>query len=68
MAKARVSQTNADQHVCRDCVHVTADTKFNTLSLKGEPTLGRCPYYTDGQYCVLLSQKSCEHFKKKIKV
>lgn len=68
MAKARVSQTNAVQHVCRDCVHVTIDTKFNTLSLKGEPTLGRCPYYTDGKYCVLLSQKSCENFKNKIKV
>ena len=55
MAKARVTPTNAEQHVCRDCVHVTIDTKFNTLSLKGEPTLGRCPYYTDGRYCVLLS-------------
>lgn len=64
MAKARVTPTNAEQHVCRDCVHVTIDTKFNTLSLKGEPALGRCPYYTDGRYCVLLSQKSCEHFKK----
>ena len=68
MAKARVSPTNTEQHVCRDCANVTIETKFNTLSLKGEPTLGRCPYYTDGKYCVLLSQKSCEHFKNKIRV
>ena len=68
MAKARVTPTNAEQHVCRDCANVTIDTKFSTLSLKGEPTLGRCPYYTDGKYCVLLSQKSCEHFKNKIRV
>ncbi len=66
MSKTMRNSQNSDvQHVCRDCVHVTFETKFNTISLKGEPTLGRCPYYTDGKFCVLLSQKSCEHFKKK---
>lgn len=45
---------------CRDCKNVTPVTKFNTLSLKGEPTLGRCPH---AKYSVLLSQAACEHFK-----
>lgn len=68
MVRPRVTQTDGQQHVCRECVHVTIETKFSTLSLKGEPTLGRCPYYTGGKYCVLLSQKSCGHFKNKIRV
>ena len=68
MVKASIPRANVERHTCGECVHVTIETKFNTLSLKGEPTLGRCPYYTDGKYCVLLSQKSCEHFKNKIRV
>lgn len=68
MVKASIPGANVERHTCGECVNVTIVTKFNTLSLKGEPTLGRCPYYTDGKYCVLLSQKSCEHFKNKIRV
>lgn len=53
---------------CASCSHVKVVYDFHTLSVDGLPTLGRCPYYKDGQYCVLLSQKSCKHFKNKIKV
>ena len=51
-------------HSCRECAHVSVVTDFHTLTINGQkPTLGRCPYYTNGKYCVILSQKSCEHFK-----
>lgn len=49
--------------ICGDCVHVSIETQFSTLSLEGKPTLGRCPYYKDGRYRVLLSQRCCAHFK-----
>lgn len=62
MAK-KVSQP-VSAHYCRECDHVTPVTEFHTLSLKGEPTLGECPYWNQSK-CVLLSQKACvEHFKK----
>lgn len=48
---------------CAECSHVVVVHDFHTLSVEGVPTLGKCPYYKDGQYCVLLSQKGCEHFK-----
>ena len=51
--------------VCGDCANVSVVTSFHTLSVTGKPTLGRCPYYTEGKYCVLLSQSGCEHFKTK---
>ena len=49
-------------HFCRECTHVTEVTKFHTLSLKGEPTLGECPHWKESR-CVLLSQKSCNKFE-----
>ncbi len=52
-------------HRCGECAHVRVMMEFRTLSVKGEPTLGRCPYYEGGRYCVLLSQRSCEHFKER---
>lgn len=52
----------AETHRCRECRHVTVVTKFHTLSIKGEPTLGECPHWTQSR-CVLLSQRSCIHFK-----
>lgn len=51
--------------VCRDCVHVEIVTKHSTLSVLGEPTLGRCPFYTGGKYCVLLLHDSCENYKER---
>lgn len=65
MAKKREIQVVAERNVCRDCANVTIETKFRTLSVTGEPTLGRCPYYKESKFCVLLSQKICEHFKKR---
>ena len=53
-----------DEPRCRDCAHVVPVTDFHTLSVKGLPTLGRCPYYSD-RYCVLLSQVRCSHYKEK---
>lgn len=57
----------APVHVCRDCAWVTYVTKFSTLSLEGRPTLGRCPYYGEGRYSVLLSQKGCDYFRDREK-
>lgn len=64
MAKKKILDSD-EKHFCRECKHVEFVTKFQTLSLEGKPTLGRCPYYTNGKWCVILSQKSCEHFIKK---
>lgn len=52
-------------HKCGECANVVEETKFHTLSLKGKPTLGRCPHYMDGKVCVLLSQMSCDKFVEK---
>lgn len=52
-------------HKCGECANVTLVTIFHTLSIKGEPTMGECPYWTQSK-CVLLSQKACQdHFKKR---
>jgi len=50
-------------HHCRDCAKVEIVTKFNTLSLKGEPTLGRCPHVTNRS--VLLSEDACKNYQTK---
>lgn len=53
-------------HFCRECANVTRVYEFHTLSIKGEPTMGKCPYWTQSK-CVLLSQKACvKHFKMKL--
>lgn len=63
---AKGNNKPATPHFCRECEHVTLVTRFHTLSVKGEPTLGECPYWTQSK-CVLLSQKACvKHFKIKI--
>lgn len=50
---------------CEECAYVEIEKAHHTLSLMGTPTLGRCPFYTNRKYCVLLSQLSCEQFKMK---
>lgn len=60
-AKAKIKKPQDTNH-CRECAFCEIETKFVTLSLKGEPTLGRCPHYTNKEYCVLLSQRACEMF------
>ena len=49
---------------CRECVHVIPVTEHYSLSVKGEPTLGKCPYWEESP-CVALSQASCAKFDKK---
>ena len=54
-------------HVCRECVNVVEVTRFHTLDVhERKPTMGRCPYYCDGQVSLLLSLLNChEHFDLK---
>lgn len=47
---------------CRECAYLSLIYDNHTLSLKGKPTLGRCPYVTNR--CVIVSEKACEHFKE----
>ena len=47
---------------CRDCYYAIPVTDFHTLSVKGEPTLARCKFFTVRSR--LLSEKACEtHFR-----
>lgn len=59
-----MAKGNEVVHVCRDCVNVTPLTDHHLLSVHGrEPTLGRCPYWTESR-SVLLSQRACkDNFK-----
>lgn len=48
---------------CGECKNCTPETSHHTLSVHGrKPTMGRCPWYKDGKFCVLLSDRACEHF------
>ena len=58
----KIQQPELNVGVCRDCALVTYVTKWETLSLKGEPTLGTCPYQ---DVKVLLSLRGCPHWKEK---
>lgn len=51
-------------HTCRECANVTPVlSPHHLLSVKGEPTLGTCPFWTESR-CILLNWKStCPHFK-----
>ncbi len=51
---------NKVRHFCGECANVEIVTKFNTLSVTGKPTLGRCEYK---EFCVILSEPACSHFK-----
>lgn len=62
-AKRTSKVVSKETHMCGECSFCEVETKFETLSLKGEPTLGRCPYYINKRFCVLLSQKACDKFK-----
>lgn len=63
-ARAKIKKTQTVNH-CRECAFCEVEAKYETLSLKGDPTLGRCPHYTNRKYCVLLSQKACNMFRMK---
>ena len=51
-------------HKCRECAKVEILTKFSTLSLKGEPTLGRCPHE---KYGGILNHRGSSNFVMKRK-
>ena len=48
---------------CGECSHCVPVTRFHTLNVHGQPTLGECPYWTLSR-CVLLSQRACKHFTR----
>ena len=53
---------------CGDCVNVTPVTRFHTLDIHGNPTLGECPYWTDGRCTILSWMSECEHYKRRVEV
>lgn len=56
-----------EMHRCGECANITPVTRFHTLNIYGEPTLGTCPYWIESR-CTLLSWLSaCEHFRQKVK-
>lgn len=59
MAKKRITTTKTVQYYCRDCQKAVPVMDFHTLSIKGEPTMARCPHVKG--HCVLLSQKACDN-------
>lgn len=61
-SKRKVKALPKEVYHCKECSLCEVETKFETLSLKGEPTLGRCPHYKNMMFCVLLSQKACDKF------
>lgn len=60
MAKVKKVKTN---EVCGDCMHCSPYMSFNTLSIKGKPTMGTCPFWKTSK-CILLTQPACEKFTK----
>jgi len=58
--------TTPTLHRCGDCAHCTPVTDVHRLlSIRGEPTMGTCPYWTLSR-CTLLSWLSdCPHFKQR---
>ena len=54
---------NVQINKCYECVFCEFEMKFETLSVKGASTLGRCPHYTNRKFCVLLTQKACDKFR-----
>lgn len=54
-------QKNKEKKCCGKCKHCTPVFDFKTLSLKGEPTLGRCPNWTLSK-SVILSHDVCDLF------
>lgn len=54
----------AKHPTCGMCKNCTPLTDFHTLSIKGEPTLGRCPKWTKSK-SVLLSLDWCKEIELK---
>ena len=62
-AKRKSKAVFKEVHYCMECSFCEVETSFETLSLKGKPTLGRCQYYKDKKFCLLLSQRACDKFR-----
>lgn len=50
-------------HVCDDCARATYDTKFQNLSLTGEPTLVICELHPFPK--IVAGSRACENFQPK---
>lgn len=59
----RKTKKEQARHYCRECAHVEYLTAFHTLSVKGEPTLGACPFR---EWRVLLCDRACPNFVEKV--
>lgn len=63
---AKKKQKEVELHRCGECANITPVTRFHTLNVYGEPTLGTCPYWKESK-CVLMSWMSeCRHYKRRI--
>lgn len=58
--KKRKPKAQPVRHYCRECVRCTPVTRFETLSVTGEPTLGECPLR---EWRVLLCEPACRFFE-----
>ena len=59
---AKKKQDDKPVFHCEDCAHATFDTKFENLSVNGEPTLLVCPF---SQWRKLFKEIACDNFKHK---
>lgn len=61
-----MAKTNPALVCCGDCANVTPVMEPEKLSVKGEPILGTCPYWTESR-CTLLSWRCiCNHYEDRI--
>ena len=66
MVKKTDDKRPKEIHYCKECDHCREVWKpHKLLSLKGEPTLGDCPFVKGRR--VLLTERSCVNFKPKRK-
>lgn len=63
MAAKKTQPAKKAERFCRDCSHSTPDTKFENLSVNGEPTLLSCPFKE--WRMVITTNEVCENFKLK---
>ena len=59
-----VKKTTAE-HSCKECALCEELTEQRFLSLKEEPTLGRCPHWTESRSVLLSWKHNCSNFKGK---
>lgn len=60
--RPKPTEQDKEPQFCCDCEHGTFDTKFENLSLDGEPTLISCPYSTRKR---VVNEVGCSYFKRK---